>query len=91
MPTDEYQRERNRAKMAAYRARNVEKCRQQSREAVRRMRKRQKAANPVKPKPIVPKPPRPQPATKPTPPKKIDRIALLRERFMAFRKQKTNE
>lgn len=98
MQTDEYQRERNRLKMAAYRARNVEKCRQQSREAVKRMRDRLKAeggARPIEPQRILAKQNRPKPTPKAVAPKKqkpspktIDRIALLRERFMAFREKK---
>jgi hypothetical protein len=57
--TPEHQRERNRRKTAAYRARNVDKARAQTREAVRRLREKMKAEGRVYPKPegrVYPKP-----------------------------------
>ncbi len=96
--TPAHQRERNRAKMAAYRARNPDKTRMQSRDAVRRMRERMerdgiprsrsiiaKIVKAITPKPIN------KPKTKPVKsPDNTDqhaeRKALIRARFMAFRK-----
>ena len=99
--TSEEQRERNRKKVAAYRARNPEKSREASRQAVRRLRERRRAegrstytARPTQvtlPKPPLAAKPKPTPSTKPdilVPRAPQDRVALIKERLRALQRAK---
>ncbi len=89
--TTDHQRERNRAKMAAYRARNPDKTRTQSRDAVRRMRERMKRDGVSRAPSVVVK--AVKAITKklaksiPAPVEKVSPLANLSARFMAFRRK----
>lgn len=91
--TDAHQRERNRVKMAAYRARNPEKTREHSRVSLQKLRERRKAEGIPRTTYYIPRPREPKPVAvaKPIQPQKPvvnARIALIRERQLALRAMK---